>query len=71
MGLFGYDKSLPDRFELVKRERFLNAGNIMILADKETGVQYLFVWPVNSAGGLTVLVDENGKPVIDKRFTQN
>lgn len=48
-------------------ERFLNAGDIMILADKETGVQYLFVWPVNSAGGLTVLVDENGKPILHNK----
>lgn len=67
VGLFGYDKSQPDRFEIIKRERFLNSGDIMVLADKETGVQYLFVWPVNSAGGLTVLVDADGKPVLSKK----
>ncbi len=34
-----------------------------ILIDKETGVNYLFVQE-GYAGGLTPLLDKNGKPVI-------
>ncbi|MCM1578526.1 MAG: DUF6440 family protein [Ruminococcus sp.] len=36
-----------------------------IWVDRETGVNYLFRED-GYAGGLTVLVDENGKPVVDK-----
>lgn len=34
-----------------------------ILVDKKTGINYLFVRD-GYAGGLTVLLDENGKPVV-------
>lgn len=34
-----------------------------ILVDKETGVNYLFHYD-GYAGGLTVLLDKNGKPVV-------
>ena len=40
-------------------------GYTKIIIDKKTGVNYLF-HGLGSAGGLTVLLDENGKPVIDK-----
>ena len=46
-----------------------SAGDDMFLADaqiwidKKTGVNYLFVQN-GSAGGLTVLVDAQGKPII-------
>ena len=36
-----------------------------IITDKETGVQYLFAHG-NREAGLTVLVDENGKPIVDR-----
>lgn len=36
-----------------------------VIVDKLTGVNYLFVERGN-AGGLTVLVDENGKPLVTK-----
>ena len=38
-------------------------GSMQILVDKETGVNYLFVSSGN-AGGLTPLLDREGKPVI-------
>ena len=38
-------------------------GGRMILVDKVTGVNYLFV-SSGYAGGLTVLLDREGKPVI-------
>lgn len=53
------------------RERFEHAGNnvqsIRIITDTETGVQYLYVcdkWFNAGMGGLTVLVDADGKPLI-------
>lgn len=38
-----------------------------IITDPETGVQFLFVYS-GYAGGLTLLVDKDGKPLIDKDF---
>lgn len=38
-------------------------GSVMILVDKETGVNYLFA-ASGYAGGLTPLLDREGKPVI-------
>ena len=51
-----------------KEERFVqvyseNFGSQVILVDKVTGVNYLFVQS-GYAGGLTVLLDRNGQPVI-------
>lgn len=48
------------RFEKVYSQ---NAGSVEILIDKETGVNYLF-YARGYAGGLTVLLDKDGKPVI-------
>ena len=38
-------------------------GSTKILVDKETGINYLLV-SSGYAGGLTVLLDKDGKPVI-------
>ena len=51
-----------------KEERFVkvhseNMGSEMILVDRVTGVNYLFV-SSGYAGGLTVLLDRDGTPVI-------
>ena len=51
-----------------KEERFVrihseNMGSEQILVDTKTGVNYLFVQS-GYAGGLTVLLDRDGKPVI-------
>ena len=51
-----------------KEERFIrvyseNLGAEQILIDKKTGVNYLFVQN-GYAGGLAVLVDANGRPVV-------
>mgnify|MGYP006927005901 FL=1 len=49
------------RFEKVYSQGALE--NIEILVDKQTGVNYLFV-ASGYAGGLTPLLDCDGKPVI-------
>ena len=51
-----------------KEERFVkvyseNLGSEYILVDKKTGVNYLFVQS-GYAGGLTPLLDRDGKPII-------
>ena len=38
-----------------------------IITDTETGVQYLYAWSGYS-GGLTLLVDKNGNPIVNKDF---
>ena len=53
---------------MTKKKRFIKvysqgAGSTEILVDKETGVNYLF-HSSGYAGGLTVLVDSEGKPVV-------
>ena len=50
-----------DRFEKVYSQGVLST--IEILVDKETGVNYIFCQSGN-AGGLTPLLDRDGKPVI-------
>ncbi len=49
------------RFERVYSQGALES--IEILVDKETGVNYLFV-ASGYAGGLTPLLDRDGKPVV-------
>lgn len=50
----------------VKHEEGSGFTNLyMIIVDRETGVNYLFIQSGYS-GGLTPLLDENGKPVILK-----
>lgn len=39
--------------------------NFTVYVDKETGINYLFV-KAGYAGGLTPLLDKDGKPVITK-----
>lgn len=46
-------------------DRFIQISSVdgWIYVDKETKVQYLFIKRYN-AGGLTILVDKNGKPLL-------
>ena len=48
------------RFEKVYGQ---GAGSIQVWVDRETGVNYLF-YASGYAGGLTVLLDKDGKPVV-------
>ena len=50
------------RFETVYEDKSL-AESTRILRDRETGVCYLYQWS-GTGGGLTVLVDREGKPVV-------
>jgi hypothetical protein len=58
---------------MAKERRFImgkNEGSIegaKIITDSVTGVQYLFAY-AGYAGGLTTLVDQNGKPLVDEKI---
>lgn len=54
------------RFEVVSQEGSGFSYLRAILVDKETGVNYLFVQS-GYAGGLTPLLDADGKPVVTKK----
>jgi len=53
------------RFEFNKEGGMLS--NVSIVTDNKTGVQYLFVVS-GYAGGLTPLIDKEGKPMIDPGY---
>lgn len=59
-----FSKDSDNRFNVVYKEGKLSG--VKILEDKETGVQYLFSWD-GYAGGITPLLDKDGKPVINKK----
>lgn len=52
-----------DRFEKIYTQGKIDIVEIWI--DKETGVNYLYR-AYGQTGGLTVLLDENGNPVVTK-----
>ena len=51
------------RFETVFNQGVMEGYRIIV--DRETGVNYLYI-SNGSSGGLTVLLDSEGKPVITK-----
>ena len=53
------------RFVIGNREGALEGTTI--ITDSETGVQYLFA-SSGYAGGLTVLVDTDGKPLVNRDY---
>lgn len=61
-------KDSGDRFIITYEQGIID--RMKIIVDTKTGVNYLFS---NSgyAGGLTVLLDEEGKPVISSTATNN
>ena len=54
-----------DRFDIKERENMSLITEASIIIDKETGVNYLFVHR-GYGGGLTPLLDAEGKPIITK-----
>ena len=58
-----------DRFEAVYRQEdgILTADVKVILVDKATGVNYLFI-KAGYGAGITPLLDENGKPIVTKNI---
>ena len=54
------------RFEVIhKEDSAMTTERTLILRDRETGAEYLFVQS-GYAGGLTPLLDADGKPIVRK-----
>lgn len=58
-------EATDNRFEFIEKKGLMEGTRIIV--DKETGVQYLLAHWTN-IGGLTVLVDKDGKPLLDPRY---
>lgn len=51
------------RFEIIETQKFDAYNWMQVIRDKQTGVTYLYKG-CGDGGGLTVLVDKDGKPLI-------
>ncbi|MDD5897431.1 MAG: DUF6440 family protein [Clostridia bacterium] len=59
--------SEKDRFEKIYQKKgSMGLEKRIIYVDRETGVNYLFI-QLGYSGGLTPLLDADGKPVITKK----
>lgn len=59
-----------DRFNIQRVNKGYNDGEIYILTDKETDIQYLYTTRMYSQAvtqAVTPLLDKEGKPLIDKK----
>ena len=56
---------LKDRFDINEKEDVGFLTDAVVIVDKETGVNYLFVQR-GYGGGLTPLLDADGKPIVTK-----
>ena len=65
MGPMKLKKMSKDRFDIKERENVGILTEASVIIDKETGVNYLFVHR-GYGGGLTPLLDAEGKPIITK-----
>ncbi len=59
---------IKEVLDMAKEKRFKKtysqgAGSLEVWVDKETGVNYLY-YSSGYGGGLTVLLDKEGKPII-------
>lgn len=53
-----------DRFDVVSRDpNGLSGPELRVIVDKKTGVNYLFA-SAGYAGGLTVMVNRDGSPMV-------
>ena len=59
-------ENFEDLFEKIELKSSFGTSNT-IFVDKETGIEYLFSL-AGYAGGLTVLVDRDGKPKIHENY---
>lgn len=55
------------RFKVTAKESKMGISGTRIIVDKDTGVQYLFAFD-GYAGGMTALLDRNGKPLLAKNY---
>ena len=81
-GIAGCSERAAAQEERASRWRFLVSEqandaiwtNTFLITDTETGCQYLWVLraiDTGGAGGLTLLVDADGKPMLDSRYAKD
>jgi hypothetical protein len=58
---------MNNRFLISEKEGLMEGTRIIV--DTETGVQYLMAYE-RSLGGITVLLDKDGKPLLDQRYVK-
>ena len=65
--MFGKEKKQDDRFYVKERcgSSLSDPGVFQVIVDKKTGVNYLWV-KSGYAGGLTPLLDADGKPIVER-----
>lgn len=56
-------KQKKNRFKIVSEEPMGEGSGCRIIEDTETGINYLYHYD-RFGGGLTVLIDEEGEPLI-------
>ncbi|MEZ0481630.1 DUF6440 family protein [Planococcus sp. SSTMD024] len=63
--MFGKKNEQDQRFYIKSSEDVPTLGRIIVLVDRETGVNYLQTW-VGSGSGITPLLDSNGQVVVEE-----
>lgn len=56
--------TVATRFQVKLTEQLPELGQVMVLVDTATGVNYIQTW-VGTGGGITPLLDSNGDVVVD------
>lgn len=63
--MFGKSKlEQEQRFEVKLEQKVVGLGNLYILVDLETGVNYLVSW-IGAGPTMTPLLDANGQVIVD------
>ena len=57
-------KYFENRFVKTSMQQHGMANRTYVLVDRETGVNYLLAGFLASSGGMSVLVDQNGNPIV-------
>lgn len=65
--MFGKKSEEDQRFYIKSSEDIPTLGRIIVLVDRETGVNYLQTW-VGSGSGITPLLDRNGQVVVEEEL---
>ena len=57
-----------DRFDFIDESRIYGMNRGVAFVDKETGVEYIFIFGANGRGGVTVLLNPDGTPKIAEGY---
>lgn len=63
------EANMSGRFKIEHAEAVNLYDELTVISDSETGVMYLIYDGDDYDGGITVMVDENGKPLISDEYS--